>query len=65
MNKQYFVSKIWDTIHYITVLYWNATVHYTYCIGPTLNGTIKGESAHVASFPIIVSKYVAFISSFV
>ena len=36
MNKQYFVRKIWDTIHYITVLYRNDTIHYTYCIVPTL-----------------------------
>ena len=36
MNKQYFVRKIWDTIHYITLLYPNITIHYTYCIVPTL-----------------------------
>ena len=36
MNKQYFVRKMWDTIHYITVLYRNNTIHYTYCIVPTL-----------------------------
>ena len=36
MNKQYFVRTIWDTIHYITVLYRNDTIHYTYCIVPTL-----------------------------
>ena len=27
----------------------------------SLHGTIKGESAHVGSFPIIVSKYVVFV----
>ena len=36
MNKQYFDRKIWDTIHYITVLYRNDSIHYTYCIVPTL-----------------------------
>ena len=36
MNGQYFVRKIWDTIHYITVLYRNDTIHYTYCIVSTL-----------------------------
>ena len=36
MNKQYFVRKIWYTIHYITLLYRNDTIHYTECIVPTL-----------------------------
>ena len=45
MNKQYFVRKIWDTIHYITVLYRNDTIHYTYCIVPTLPGGGKSGKA--------------------
>ena len=54
VNKQYFVRKIWDTIHYITVLYRNDTIHYTYCIVPTLKETQKQTTNNTAkvNFPL-------------
>ena len=36
MKKHYFVRKSFRYNELITVLYWNDTMHYTYCIVPTL-----------------------------
>ena len=49
--EHYFVRNICDTIHYITVLYRNDTIHYRYCIVPTLPDTLFDEHGNAGGKP--------------